>query len=185
MEIHHSSKNSEKLIKFVLLLRIKVVTMSTQKWSPKGNQILTEMVNLQPLQKIVECTIYSPYIRGEKPISLLIVAKPESGKTSVLKMYRENNGIVYVTDCTGYRPKIQRVPRTGQLHELQVQPALKEVGKLESVFEVEGNVKEVFDYYTTKGCTCGPKGQNCIQGLDTIENPAASTPCNRKNCKPK
>jgi hypothetical protein len=60
------------------------------------------MVNLQPLQKIVECTIYGPYIQDEKPISLLVVAKPESGKTSVLKMYRENRGIVYVTDCTAY-----------------------------------------------------------------------------------
>jgi hypothetical protein len=76
--------------------------MSGEKWSPKGNQTSLQMVNLQPLQKIVECTIYSPYIQGEKPLSLLIVAKPESGKTSVLKMYRENKGIVYVTDCTAY-----------------------------------------------------------------------------------
>jgi hypothetical protein len=43
-----------------------------------------------------------PYIQDEKPISLLVVAKPESGKTSVLKMYRENRGIVYVTYCTAY-----------------------------------------------------------------------------------
>jgi len=76
--------------------------MSTQKWSPTSNQTSLQMVNLQPLQKIVECTIYSPYIQGEKPLSLLIVAKPESGKTSVLKMYRENRGIVYITDCTAY-----------------------------------------------------------------------------------
>jgi len=40
--------------------------------------------------------------KDEKPLSLLIVAKPESGKTLVLKKYRENKGIVYLTDCTAY-----------------------------------------------------------------------------------
>ena len=60
------------------------------------------MINLEPLKTIVECALYSPYIQGEKPFSLLVVAKPESGKTSVLKMYRENKGIAYVTDCTAY-----------------------------------------------------------------------------------
>jgi hypothetical protein len=29
-------------------------------------------------------------------------AKPESAKTAVLKKYRENKGIVYITDCTAY-----------------------------------------------------------------------------------
>jgi hypothetical protein len=33
---------------------------------------------------------------------LLIVAKPESGKSTVMKQYRENKGIVYISDCTAY-----------------------------------------------------------------------------------
>jgi hypothetical protein len=60
------------------------------------------MIGVEFLKKIIECALISPYIKGEKPISLLIVAKPESGKSSVMKQYRENKGIVYLTDCTAY-----------------------------------------------------------------------------------
>jgi hypothetical protein len=63
---------------------------------------LSTLVHVEPLQKIIECALISPYIRNEKPISLLIVAKAESGKTSTMKLYRQNKGIVYVTDCTAY-----------------------------------------------------------------------------------
>jgi hypothetical protein len=51
---------------------------------------------------MIECALISPYIKDEKTISLLIVAKPESGKSSVMKQYRETQGVVYVTDCTAY-----------------------------------------------------------------------------------
>jgi len=60
------------------------------------------LINVEPLKKIVECALISPYIKDEKPLSLLIVAKAESGKTSVMKSYRQNKGVVYVSDCTAY-----------------------------------------------------------------------------------
>jgi hypothetical protein len=62
----------------------------------------TPLVHVEPLKKIIECALISTYIRNEKPISLLIVAKAESGKTSTMKLYRENKGVVYVSDCTAY-----------------------------------------------------------------------------------
>lgn len=70
-----------------------------------GNHRLRErgnLIRIEPLKKIIECTLVSPYIKNEKTISLLIVAKPESGKSSVMKQYRENKGVVYLTDCTAY-----------------------------------------------------------------------------------
>jgi hypothetical protein len=60
------------------------------------------MIKIEPLQTIIECTLISPYIKDEKPLSLLIVAKPESGKSSAMKQYRKNAGVVYLTDCTAY-----------------------------------------------------------------------------------
>jgi hypothetical protein len=51
---------------------------------------------------MIECALISPYIKDEKMISLLIVAKPESGKSSAMKMYRENRGVVLISDCTAY-----------------------------------------------------------------------------------
>lgn len=61
-----------------------------------------DLINVEPIKKIVECSLISPYIKNEKPLSLLIVAKAESGKTSVIKSYRQNKGVVYVSDCTAY-----------------------------------------------------------------------------------
>lgn len=60
------------------------------------------LIDLWPLIKLVVCALISPYIKGEKPFSLLIIAKPESGKTTVMKQYRENKGVLYLTDCTAF-----------------------------------------------------------------------------------
>jgi hypothetical protein len=63
------------------------------------------------LSKIIECAIISPYIKNENPLSLMIVAKPESGKTRHLKEYRFNKGLVYMTDCTAYGLTRDIVPK--------------------------------------------------------------------------
>ena len=76
-----------------------------KKWLPSSNHSLIQsgyLIKVEPLKKIIECALISPYIKNEKPISLLIVAKPESGKSSIMKQYRENKGIVYLSDCTAY-----------------------------------------------------------------------------------
>jgi len=72
---------------------------------PRSNQSVKEdghLIRIEPLKIIIECALISPYIKDEKPISLLIVAKAESGKSSAMKQYRENKGVVYLTDCTAY-----------------------------------------------------------------------------------
>jgi len=63
---------------------------------------LPKIVALDALETTVKATLFSAYVKDEKPLSLLVVAKPESAKTEVLKKYRENKGIVYLTDCTAY-----------------------------------------------------------------------------------
>jgi len=76
-----------------------------EKWTPPFIHSIENrdtLIKARLLKKIVECTLISPYIVGEKPISLLIVARPESGKSTVMKQYRENQGVVYLTDCTAY-----------------------------------------------------------------------------------
>jgi hypothetical protein len=60
------------------------------------------LIGMDILKKVTKCVLLSPYIKGESPVSLLIVAKAESGKTSVMKVYRENKGIIYMTDATAY-----------------------------------------------------------------------------------
>ena len=62
-----------------------------KKFLLSSNHSLVEkgyLLKVEPLKKIIECVLISPYIKNEKTISLLIVAKPESGKSSVMKQYR-------------------------------------------------------------------------------------------------
>ena len=77
----------------------------SEKWLPSSNHSYHEkgyLIKLDALKTMIECALISPYIKDEKPLSLLIVAKPESGKSTILKLYRGNKGIVYLTDCTAY-----------------------------------------------------------------------------------
>jgi len=60
------------------------------------------MISSDKLDTIIECALLSPYIKDEKPVSLLIIAKPESGKTKASKQYKMNKGVCYMTDCTAY-----------------------------------------------------------------------------------
>jgi len=63
---------------------------------------MTKLVELDALEKVLTAVLYSGYVKNAKPLSLLIVAKPESAKTAVLKKYRKNRGLIYITDCTAY-----------------------------------------------------------------------------------
>ncbi len=70
------------------------VSTSSPKWSFRVNQpTQLPLVNLESLQKMIECTLITAYLENEKPSSLIICAKPESGRTSTMKQYRENKGI--------------------------------------------------------------------------------------------
>lgn len=54
------------------------------------------------LEKAIENVIYSGYLKNERPLSLLIISNPESGKTEVLKKFIVNKGLVYKSDFTAY-----------------------------------------------------------------------------------
>jgi hypothetical protein len=72
---------------------------------PQGNHCFQKkgyLIQVEPLKKTIEAVLLSAYIKNEKPISLLIVAKPESGKTSVMALYKKTKGVVLITDCTAH-----------------------------------------------------------------------------------
>lgn len=99
-----------------------------QKSRQKTQQTI---IHVEPLKKIIEATLVSPYIKNEKPMSLLIVAKPESGKTATMKLYRENKGIVYVTDCTAYGITRDLLPKmvSGEIKTLMIPDLLTPLSK--------------------------------------------------------
>jgi len=113
----------------------KTATSQNQsKWLHLSNQTTQEngyLIHLEPLKEIVECALLSPYVKNEKPISLLIVAKAESGKSSVMKQYRENKGVVYLTDCTAYGITRDVLPKivSGEIKTIMIPDLLTPLSK--------------------------------------------------------
>jgi len=62
----------------------------------------TELVGLEPIQDIIELTLITSYVKGEKTVKLLVVAEPESGKTELMKKYRNNRGVHVRRRLTAY-----------------------------------------------------------------------------------
>ena len=60
------------------------------------------MIKLERIQKLIELALYSAYVEGEKPVSLLITAPVEAGKTELLLQFARNKGVLVITDATAY-----------------------------------------------------------------------------------
>lgn len=54
----------------------------------------TELVGLDAMQDLIELTIWTAYVAEERVVSLLIVGKPETGRTELLKKYRDLKEII-------------------------------------------------------------------------------------------
>ena len=104
------------------------------KWLHPSNYSIDKndhLIDVEPLKKIIECALISPYIKNEKPLSLLIVAKAESGKTSAMKMYRENKGVVYISDCTAYGITTHVLPKmvSGEIKTIMIPDLITPLSK--------------------------------------------------------
>ena len=61
------------------------------------------MLKVEPFFEIMRLVLASAYIEGEKPLSAVFVAEPESGKTEIIRKYcLKTDGIFYTTDATAY-----------------------------------------------------------------------------------
>lgn len=92
---------------------------------------MPKIVELDALEKTVKAVLFSAYVKDEKSLSLLIVAKPESAKTAVLKKYRDNRGIVYLTDCTAYGLTRDILPKilTGEIKHIMIADLITPLSK--------------------------------------------------------
>lgn len=93
------------------------------------------MMDLEPLADIVTLTLYTAYILNvAKPNSLLIIAKPESGKTEVLKKFISNKNVAYISDVTAYGIQRDFLPRieTGEVRHIIIPDLIKPLSRKES-----------------------------------------------------
>ncbi len=93
------------------------------------------MKDLEPLADFVALTLYTGYIENvPKPNSLLVIARPESGKTELLKKFIVNKNVAYVSDITAfglerdYLPKIE----AGEIRHIIIPDLLKPLSRKES-----------------------------------------------------
>ena len=92
---------------------------------------MPKIVELDPLERTVKAVLFSAYVKDEKPLSLLIVAKPESAKTAILKKFRTSKGVVYLTDCTAYGLTRDILPRieSGQVKHILIADLITPLSK--------------------------------------------------------
>lgn len=71
---------------------------------PKGSYIENNLVDIQPLIDITALTLQSGFVKdtidGYRPASLLLIAKPESGKTSTIETFKPLPFIYYTDEIT-------------------------------------------------------------------------------------
>lgn len=62
----------------------------------------TELVGYAPILDAIDLALRSKYIRNEKPVSILLLSRAESGRTEAIKKFRLNDGIVMYRRFTAF-----------------------------------------------------------------------------------
>jgi len=60
------------------------------------------MIKVKRILGIIELAIYSAHIKGEQPVSVLITAPPEAGKTNLVLKFSDNKGCLELGDATAF-----------------------------------------------------------------------------------
>ena len=60
------------------------------------------MIGLEELETLIKIILFTGWIKDERPVSALIVAKPESGKTDLVRKAQRVKGVLYLTDATAW-----------------------------------------------------------------------------------
>jgi len=93
------------------------------------------MKDVEKLIDAIKLTIYTGYLKNiDKPNSLLIIAKPESGKTEAMKKFVINRNIAYLSDVTahGIERDILSKIETREVRFIMIPDLLKPLGRKES-----------------------------------------------------
>ena len=90
------------------------------------------MIDSQDLDKIVTLALCTAYIKGDKPLSLLIISdRPESGKSEVVKHFSGTPGVEFASDVTGFgikRDFCQKIMQ-GALHHIIIPEMITPLAK--------------------------------------------------------
>ncbi len=88
------------------------------------------MLGMDCLEDLVKLAIWSGKVAGERPVSLIIIAPPESGKTQLIKKFSDTPGVCYFSDLTlsGLYELLPEI-EGGRIHHLLIADLLKLVSR--------------------------------------------------------
>jgi hypothetical protein len=132
-------------------------------------------MDLAPLIDMVLLTILTAYVKNiSKPNSLLIVAKPESAKTEVMKKFSINRNIAYLTDATafGIQRDYFKSIEDGQVRHIVIPDLLRPLGRKEATVRsfttmMNGLIEEGIAGVSTFASTRLPSEKHVKCGLVT------------------
>ena len=89
------------------------------------------MIGMKYIEEMIKLVIWSGYVKHEKPLSLIIVANPESGKTKSLLKYANNKRLITYTDLTAYGIRKDVIPKVevGSIKHLIIPDLLKPLNR--------------------------------------------------------
>jgi hypothetical protein len=58
------------------------------------------MIGVKPIVSIISYALATGKVKNENPVSILLIAPVEAGKTEILKKFSEVRGAIYITDLT-------------------------------------------------------------------------------------
>jgi len=93
-----------------------------------------KIIGMDYIEKMIELALWSSYIKGEREISVILVAKPASGKTTALMKYANNKGLCVLSDSTAYGIRRDIIPlvRLGKIKHIVIPDLLKPLNRGQS-----------------------------------------------------
>lgn len=103
---------------------------------------MSEYANLPEVTELIRYVLYSDYVElredmKEVPLSAIIVAPVESGKTATVSQFKENDGILYLTDATawGIQYRFRSQLASGQIKRLLIPDLINPVNRKKSTVD--------------------------------------------------
>lgn len=96
---------------------------------------ISGLTDLGPLIDIIRLTLLTAYIKNvPKPNSLIIIAKPESGKTEVMRKFGPYKNVAYLSDVTafGIQRDLLGKMESGEVRHIMIPDLLKPLARKES-----------------------------------------------------
>lgn len=105
------------------------------------------MIKIEPLKELIKTILYSGYIVGEKPISVIFIGRVGSGKSEIINFFKITDNIAHFTDIT-YMGLIKLMQENPNLRHICIPDFLKITMKKKSTTD---NITSCFNALMEEG----------------------------------